>query len=82
MKFEWGSRQQESFEQLKQLLASAETLAYFDINVPTQVIADASPVGLGAVMVQEQNSESCVILRCWKTIFANGERSAWIGLGM
>ena len=61
VKFEWGSRQQESFEQLKQLLASAETLAYFDINAQTQVIADASPVGLGAVLVQEQNGESCVI---------------------
>ena len=60
-KFEWGLPQQESFEKLKQLLASAETLAYFDIHAPTQVIADASPVGLGAVLVQEQNGESRVI---------------------
>ena len=36
-------------------MAEATTLAYFDRNAPTQVIADASPVGVGAVIVQHQN---------------------------
>ena len=53
-----GPAQQESFEKLKQLLASAKTSAYFNIHVPTQVIADVSHVGLGAFFVQEQNGES------------------------
>ena len=46
---------QEAFKTLKETLASAETLAYYDKDAKTRVIADASPVGLGAVLVQEQN---------------------------
>jgi hypothetical protein len=51
--FRWGKSEQESFDELKKRLASAETLGYYDKNAPTKVIADASHVGLGAVLVQE-----------------------------
>ena len=53
--FKWGEKQQEAFKALKETLASAETLAFYDKDAKTRVIADASPVGLGAVLVQEQN---------------------------
>jgi len=46
---------------LKSRLASAKTLAYFDKTAPTEVIADAGPVGLGAVLVQWQNNERRVV---------------------
>ena len=59
--FVWGPEQQQSFDELKKRLSSAETLGYFDKNAPTKVIADASPVGLGAVLVQEQGGELRVI---------------------
>ena len=59
--FVWGEEQQISFDMLKSLLADADTLGYYDMNAKTQVITDASPVGLGAVLVQEQNGENCVI---------------------
>ena len=36
-------------------MASAPVLAYLDKEAHTRVIADASPVGLGAVLVQEKN---------------------------
>ena len=36
-------------------MTSAPVLAYFDKEAHTRVIADASPVGLGAVLVQEKN---------------------------
>ena len=49
-----GPEQQQSFDELKKRVSSAETLGYFDKNAPTKMIADASPVGLGAVLVQEQ----------------------------
>ena len=52
--FEFGSEKRKSFESLKQKMAEACTLAYFDKTAPTKVITDASPVGLGAVLVQEQ----------------------------
>ena len=52
--FEFGPEQRKSFESLKQKMAEACTLAYFAKTAPTKVITDASPVGLGAVLVQEQ----------------------------
>ena len=54
--FELGPEQKKSFEFLKQKMAEACTLAYFHKNAPTKIITDASPVGLGAVLVQEQDS--------------------------
>ena len=53
--FVWGSEQEASFQELKQQLASVPVLAYFDKEAHTRVIADASHVGLDAVLVQEKN---------------------------
>ena len=50
--FVFGEEQNESFAELKKRLTDSETLGYFDKDAPTQVIADASPVGLGAVLTQ------------------------------
>ena len=51
--FVWGTEQQSAFGALKGSLANAETLAYFDSNAEeTKLITDASPVGLGAVLIQ------------------------------
>ena len=59
--FVWGEEQEKSFQKLKNQVASAPVLAYFDKDAFTRVIADASPVGLGAVLVQEKNGESRAI---------------------
>src|SRR6218665_2354897 len=48
--FVFGQKEREAFAELKKRLSSAENLAYFEQGAPTQVIADASPVGLGAVL--------------------------------
>ena len=53
--FQFGLEQRKSFKALKDGLVNATNLAYFDKQAPTKVIADASPVGLGAVLIQEQN---------------------------
>ena len=50
--FVCGIEQKEAFAELKKRLTNSETLGYFDKDAPTQVIADASPVGLGAVLTQ------------------------------
>ena len=53
--FHFRAEQKAAFESLKQSMAEAGTLAYFDKNAPSKIIADASPVGLGAVLVQSQD---------------------------
>lgn len=53
--FTFGPEQKQAFEILKTELARAGTLAYFDKEAPTEVIADASPVGLGTMLIQKQN---------------------------
>ena len=52
--FHWGKEQQTAFEELKRLITQTETLAYFKVGCRTRIIADASPVGLGAVLTQQQ----------------------------
>ena len=54
VKFVWGNEQQSAFERLKLLVSRADTLAYFKNDCKTRIIADASPVGLGAVLTQLQ----------------------------
>ena len=59
--FKWEEIHENAFNKLKSQLVSAQSLAYFDKDARTMVIADASPVGLVAVLVQEQNGEERVI---------------------
>ena len=47
VKFEFGKDQNKTFDNIKSAMAEATTLAYFDKNCHTKIIADASPVGLG-----------------------------------
>lgn len=51
-KFIWNCEQQEAFDKLKEHMLNPTTLGYFDVDDRTQLIADASPVGLGAVLLQ------------------------------
>ena len=59
--FIFGLKQQLAFADLKRRLAQADTLGYFDRTARTKLITDASPVGLGAVLLQEQKGENRVI---------------------
>jgi hypothetical protein len=52
-KFNWSSRCNEAFEQLKVLLTTAPVLAQPDIEKPFDVYYDASCSGLGCVLMQE-----------------------------
>ena len=60
-KFKWGTLESNAFETLKKTLCDAKTLGMYDPNAPTRVIADASPVGLGAVLTQKGLNEWQVI---------------------
>ena len=59
--FQWTKVHENAFNKLKSQLANAESLAYFDKDAKTKIIADASPIGLGAVLIQEQDGEERVV---------------------
>ena len=48
VKFVWGEEQQTAFERLKQMITHADTLAYYKVGRRRGIIADTSPVGVGA----------------------------------
>jgi len=68
VRFEFGEEQKNAFSALKRRLSSAETLGYFDKNAKTLIIADASPVGLGAILIQEQQGRKRVISYASKSL--------------
>lgn len=59
--FEWRKDHQVSFDKVKALLGSAESLGYYDPKDRTLVVTDASAVGLGAVLIQFKNCRPRVI---------------------
>lgn len=51
-RFIWTETHQQHFNKLKSYLAQLPTLSFFDPQKRTRLIADASPVALGAVLLQ------------------------------
>lgn len=51
--FQWNQEQQEAFDNIKQAVADTKYLGFFDRKDKTKLIVDASPEGLGAVLLQE-----------------------------
>ena len=47
-----AAREQQSFNELKRLVSTAPVMAHFDTQKETKVVVDASPIGLGAIMLQ------------------------------
>ena len=58
--FEWGSTQEEAFQAILREIKSPRMLQHFDPNKQTEVIVDASPVGLCALLTQEGRLVLCV----------------------
>ena len=50
----WTSLERQAFEELKRRIARHSTLAYFSASAETRLVVDASPVGLGAVLLQRR----------------------------
>lgn len=59
--FPWGKEQEIVFKELEKKLPKTETLGYFDSAAKTRLITDTSPVGVGVIIVQEQNGDKRVI---------------------
>lgn len=66
--FIWKTEQRNVFDKLKMLMSDQMTLGYYDVNDRTQLIADASPVGLGAVLIQFNEQEPRIISYASKSL--------------
>lgn len=51
--WEWNNEQQAAFDSLKSALMESTVMAYFDPEKDIEIITDASPVGLGAILTQD-----------------------------
>ena len=51
--WKWSEVEQQGFTKPKEALTGTKIMAYFDPSKSTEIIVDASPVGLGAIFTQE-----------------------------
>lgn len=66
--FEWDQEQDNAFQKLKQYISSDLVLGYYNVKDRTQVIADASPVGLGAILIQFNENGPRIITYASKSL--------------
>ncbi|CAH8491041.1 unnamed protein product [Dicrocoelium dendriticum] len=50
--WQWNTEQEEAFQNIKQLIACAPVLAYYDPSLPLEIQCDSSQFGIGAVLMQ------------------------------
>ena len=72
--FIWNKEQQISFAYLKTALTSRPILGHFDDSAPTEIRADASGHGIGAVLAQYQHNQEQVIAYASR-LLSPGERN-------
>ena len=51
--WEWTQQEQDAFDNIKEALTSTQVMAYFNPAKQTDVLVDASPVGVDAILAQE-----------------------------
>ena len=76
--FQWGPAQDDSFNQVKGLLMSEPVLAYYDMNKPTLISADASSYGVGGVLMQQHDNVWKPIAYCSRTLTSTEQQYAQI----
>ncbi|XP_028418120.1 uncharacterized protein K02A2.6-like [Dendronephthya gigantea] len=54
----WTEGDQECFDKLKESLKENALLNYYDPSLPTEVVCDASPVGVSAILAQYKSGET------------------------
>ena len=81
--FTWTENHDVAFEQAKNVLTTAPTLAFYDMNKPTRLCTDASRHGLGFVLQQEQSDGHWALIQAGSRFLTDTEtRYAVIELEM
>lgn len=64
-KFEWTASQQNAFDEIKRALASEPILASFDRDRKTELVTDASTIGIGAILQQRDVDGQPHVVAYW-----------------
>jgi len=76
VKFEWGDYQEQAFQHVKKIIMSAEILKPADLSRPFVMYTDASPFGLGAVLMQRNSDDGFLHpIEFWSRKLQNAERN-------
>ncbi|XP_062715815.1 uncharacterized protein K02A2.6-like isoform X1 [Aedes albopictus] len=74
--FKWNLEEQKAFDKLLKAISHIDRLSHFDPGLKTRVVADASPVGLGAVFLQFFEGMPRVISYASKSLTETEQRYA------
>lgn len=67
--FSWGPENSKQFQEIKSSIVNGRVLGYFNKKDESIVISDASPVGLGAILIQkERTGEERIIMFASKSL--------------
>jgi hypothetical protein len=76
----WDDQQEKALDDLKSTISSLPVLKLFDLSKPMVVSVDASPVGVGAVLLQEGQPvafSSTSLTETKKNDTARSKKSCW-----
>lgn len=74
--FRWTEEEQNAFDFIIDQMTCVGNLAHFDPKLKTRVVADASPVGLGAILLQYFEGKPRVVLYASKSLTDTEKRYA------
>ena len=60
--WKWNQQEEKAFKTMKNAVLNHSTNTYFDPSRKTELIADASPVGLGCVLIQKDEEDTPYII--------------------